>query len=94
MDRSSERSAVFSLIREAMPTVARMVGDRRQTMGAAHVTECQRRGMAGEPGWFYAWEAGVAVGTPWPEALALLAQVDPKNAAPSKAVVVLRPVEG
>jgi hypothetical protein len=56
---------VSSLIASAMPRTASMVKDWRRTMGDAHVTECVRRGLAGEAGWFFAREGAVAVGTPW-----------------------------
>lgn len=77
MDRgsSAERQpsrAVHELIRQAMPKVAGMVADARRKMGDAHVVECQRRGMAGEPGWFFAREGVLAVGTPWPEIVDLV----------------------
>lgn len=90
MEEVRQRKAVFELVRSVMPRVVAMVGDRRRELGDAFVAECQRRGMAGEPGWFYAWESGLAVGTPWPDALAMVAQVDPTGEIKSKAVVVLR----
>lgn len=89
MEQDRQRKAsVFGLVREAMPRVVELVAEERKRRGDAFVAECQRRGMAGEPGFFYAWEGGVAVGTPWPEAMALIAQVDPKGAYPTKAVVM------
>lgn len=59
------KAARFALIRSAMPRVTSIVSEKRQALGDAFVTECIRRGMAGEPGWFFAREGGVAVGTPW-----------------------------
>lgn len=50
-----------------MPRVAMMVAEKRRALGDEHVTQCQRRGMAGEPGWFFAREGPLAVGTPWPD---------------------------
>jgi hypothetical protein len=49
----------------AMPGVARLMSEKRRSMGHAHVDECWRRGMAGEPGWLFAREGAVAIGTPW-----------------------------
>jgi hypothetical protein len=49
----------------AMPGVARLMAEKRRAYGAEHVAECWRRGMAGEPGWLFAREGAVAVGTPW-----------------------------
>lgn len=51
-----------------MPGVAKLVTERRARDGNAHVNECWRRGVvAREPGWFFAREGSLAVGTPWPE---------------------------
>lgn len=90
MEEVRQRKAVLELIRQAMPRVVEIVGERRKELGDAFVIECQRRGLAGEPGWFYAWEGGIGVGTPWADALAMVAQVDPKGEIGSKAVVVLK----
>lgn len=49
----------------AMPGVARLMADKRRAYGADHVAECWRHAMAGEPGWLFAREGAVAVGTPW-----------------------------
>jgi hypothetical protein len=51
--------------RDVMPQVWRKIGEYSQKWGKAHVTECIQRGMAGEPGWFYAFEAGHVAGTPF-----------------------------
>lgn len=52
---------------EAMPKVAAEVAKRRATWGAAFVNDCIRRGMAGEPGYFFAIEGPLMVGTPDPK---------------------------
>jgi hypothetical protein len=52
-------------LRLAMPNVARCVDEYRQAHGAAFVNECISRGMAGEPNWFYAFEAGHVLGCPF-----------------------------
>lgn len=88
MEGLEQRKAVMALLRDAMPGVARIVADKRAQMGAAHVTECQRRGMAGEPGWFFAREGPLAIGTPWPEVVDLVTW----TAMPRQAVVCLRPL--
>lgn len=92
MEEVSQRKAITALIRQAMPKVAELMADKRTEVGDAHCVTCQQRGMAGEPGWFYAWESGLSIGTPWPEALEVLALVDPRNEIRTKAVVALRPV--
>lgn len=48
-----------------MPSVSKMVASERKQLGDDHVNECWRRGMAGEPGWFFAREGVIAIGTPW-----------------------------
>jgi len=53
---------------EMMPGVQRLLQDKRREVGAAHVGECWRRGVIErQPGWFYAREGAIAVGTPWGE---------------------------
>lgn len=47
-----------------MPGVARLMREQRRLHGEAHLAECWRRGMAGEPGFFFAREGAVAIGTP------------------------------
>ncbi|XVJ69870.1 MAG: hypothetical protein HEQ39_09605 [Rhizobacter sp.] len=62
MDR--KRSWVF--MKEHMPRVVSMLQERRTKGEGAHIDECWKRGViAQEPGWFYAREAGVSVGTPF-----------------------------
>jgi hypothetical protein len=51
--------------RDVMPNVARLVDEARKRYGAQHVRQCITRGMAGVPGWFYAFENGMVQGTPW-----------------------------
>lgn len=51
--------------RDVMPEVWKHLGEYRRQYGDAHVRECIRRGMAGEPDWFYAFEAGHVVGAPF-----------------------------
>ena len=63
----------FDWLAAEMPRVVVLLRERRKADGAAHVNECWRRGvLLGEPGWFFAREGAVAVGTPdskwsWPE---------------------------
>lgn len=75
----------------AMPGVARLVAEHRRKMGDAHVNECWKRGVLKlEPGWFFAREGALAVGTPWGDELMLnfaAAQI-----TSTQALVVIRPV--
>lgn len=48
-----------------MPGVARLMAEKRQALGHAHVNECWKRGVVNlEPGWFFAREGAVWVGVP------------------------------
>jgi hypothetical protein len=51
--------------REVMPGVWAQLEAWRAAWGAPYVAEAVRRGMAGQPGWFWAMEAGYVVGTPF-----------------------------
>lgn len=54
----------------AMPGVARLMAEKRKQLGVAHCNECWKRGVIQrEPGWFFAREGALAVGTPWDDPL-------------------------
>ena len=53
-------------LRQQMPETAKWVEEQRATMGKAHVDECLRQGLKGQPGRFYAIERGHVLGTPFP----------------------------
>ena len=56
----------WSWLPAMMPTVARLMAERRAQHGPAHMAECWRRGvLLQEPGWFFAREGALAVGTPF-----------------------------
>lgn len=58
----------WSWLPAMMPGVQKLLAEKRATMGAPHVAECWRRGVVlQEPGWFYAREGPIAVGTSWGE---------------------------
>lgn len=53
-----------------MPTVAAEIERLKQQHGSQHVAQCWSRGvLKGEPGWFFAAEGVLAVGTATPEQL-------------------------
>lgn len=52
-------------MRIAMPETADFVDRKRVEWGRAHVDDCLKRALAGEPGYFYAIEGGHVLGTPW-----------------------------
>lgn len=88
MEDPAARKALNELIRQAMPKVAALVAEHRRKHGDAHVMECQRRGMRGEPGWFFAREGPIAVGTPWDDPV--IANFAAAHVTSTQAVLVLR----
>ena len=52
-------------MRDRMPHTAAFVDRQRKAWGKDHVRECLQRAMRGDPGWFYAMEAGATLGTPF-----------------------------
>ena len=67
MDRTAGKDR-WAWLPAEMPGVARLVAERRKSLGDAHVNECWKRGVTmREPGWFFAREGPIAVGTPWPD---------------------------
>lgn len=85
--------AKMALIREAMPGVTRIVADKRKALGDAWVTQCIKRGLAGEPGFFFAREGGLAIGTPWPTDDPVLANWAAAAVTATQAVVLIREPE-
>lgn len=73
-----------------MPGVVKLMADKRAEMGADWVNECWKRGvLEGLPGWFWASEGALSVGTLW-EDPAIVA-FSALRLAPTQALVVLRP---
>lgn len=67
MTRPANQPAQRVDLRATMPETAKWVDDQRAAMGVDHVNGCIRRAMKGEPGFFYAMEAGRFLGTPFPD---------------------------
>lgn len=90
MDKGKGKSeARFGWLPAAMPGVARLIGEKRRLLGAEHVNECWRRGVIErEPGWFFAREGALAVGTPWDDPV--LANFAAAQVTATQALVVLR----
>ena len=64
-ENPGQRLMRYAWVREAMPGVARLITEKRAQWGDAHVNECWRRGVVErQPGWFFAREGAVAIGTP------------------------------
>lgn len=79
--------ADWSWLPARMPGVTRLMKDKRRAVGDAHVNECWKRGVVlCEPGWFFAREGALAVGTPWPA----IADVAGWQVTPSQALLCTR----
>ena len=92
MDKKADLNR-WAWLPSAMPGVARLVAEKRRLLGSAHVDECWKRGVLGrEPGWFFAREGALAVGTPWADDPAL-ANFAAAQVTATQALLVLRPVE-
>jgi hypothetical protein len=80
----------WSWLPAAMPGVARLLVDKRRELGEAHVAECWKRGVVEkQPGWFFAREGALAVGTPWDDPV--LTNFALMQVTSTQALVVLRP---
>lgn len=90
MDSRRKEAGKFDWLPTAMPGVARLVAERRRVLGDAHVSECWRRGvLEREPGWFFAREGALAVGTPW-EGDPVLINFASAQVSSTQALVVMR----
>lgn len=77
-----------------MPGVAKLLAEKRATLGSEWVNTCWKRGvLQQEPGWFFASEGALAVGTPWADD-PVVADFLSARLSPSQVLVVLRPKEG
>jgi hypothetical protein len=87
-----EKQRRFDWLPEQMPGVVKLVKEKRALLGNAHVNECWKRGVVkGEPGWFFAREGVLAIGTPWNEpAMANFAAL---QVTATQALLVLRDPE-
>jgi len=66
VDKKEEVKKRFDWLPVEMPVVTRLVREKRALFGNDHVNECWKRGvLMREPGWFFAREGSLAVGTPW-----------------------------
>ncbi len=87
------KTKTWGWLPEQMPKVQALVRDKRAEFGNAHVSECWKRGVIdGEPGWFFAREGTLAVGTPWddPE----LANFAAKHVTATQALLMIAKPKG
>lgn len=91
VDKTDKAASRWGWLPAAMPGVARLMAEKRRELGNEHVHQCWRRGvLEQQPGWFFAREGALAVGTPWAE----VADVAWTAMSPTQAIVVLRPARG
>lgn len=77
-----------------MPGVAKLIGERRTKDGADHVKLCWQRGVVeAQPGWFFAREGSLAVGTPWNDD-PVIAQYATGQLPPTSVFLCMRPPQG
>lgn len=91
MDKGSGTGAAnrWAWLPAMMPGVAQAMARKRAELGAAHVNECWKRGVIDrEPGWFFAREGALAVGTPWPDPA--LANFAAQQVTATQALLMLR----
>lgn len=91
MDKAKSQGG-WSWLPEKMPGVAKLMAERRQQFGAEHVNQCWRMGVVElQPGWFFAREGALAIGTPWdhPE----VANFAAKRVTSTQALVVIKDPE-
>ena len=91
MDSKAKRD--WSWLPQQMPGVARLIAEKRKAMGADWVNTCWREGVTkGQPGWFYAAEGALAVGTPWADDPVITSLLTARITA-TQALLVIRPRE-
>jgi hypothetical protein len=67
MDREQGKGKRWDWLPQHMPGVAKLLAEKRIEFGDAHVNQCWKRGVIEkQPGWFFAREGAIAVGTAWP----------------------------
>lgn len=76
-----------------MPGVAKLMAEKKAQLGSDWVAMCWRRGVVEQqPGWFFAREGALAVGTPWADD-PVIAEYVAARLPTGAAMVVLRPKE-
>ena len=73
-----------------MPGVAKLMREKRREFGDAHVNQCWLRGVVElQPGFFFAREGALTVGTPWPDADEAMANFAAANVMPGQFLLIL-----
>lgn len=93
MDKREAKPNRYAWLPAAMPKVAALVAEKRRLLGDAHVNDCWARGMRGEPGYFFAREGAIAIGTPFTDD-PVCAQFGAQHIKSGQALVLIRSPEG
>ncbi len=89
MDTTPRRD--WSWLPTQMPRIAAALAEQRRVHGDAWINLCWRRGVTeGIPGWFYAGEGALTVGTPWADATVLEWFGSARQAFPDATILLLR----
>ena len=95
MDKIETRAKKnWAWMSEFMPRIVTMLGERRAKGEGVYIDECWKHGVRlQEPGWFYAREGGITVGTPFNdlESSELLREYGTWEYAKGQALLMLRP---
>ena len=94
MDKEKEeaRKQRWDWLPQHMPGVVKLMSEKKRELGPDWVNECWRHGVVqGEPGWFFAGEGALMVGTMWDDAAVIAFAA--ARVTRSQALVVLRPKE-
>jgi hypothetical protein len=84
----------WAFMAERMPKTVALIKEARLRGDGPHLDLCWRRGVQGlEPGWFWAYEAGVSVGLPSVDMLASPAMQSLLATQPGANVLMLREKE-
>lgn len=90
MDREKRN---WSWLPQHMPGVARLIAEKRRELGDHWVNTCWRHGVVdNKPGWFYAAEGALAVGTPWTDD-PVIADLLAARITATQSLLVIRPKE-
>jgi hypothetical protein len=83
----------WSWLPAMMPGVSALMADKRRQYGAPHVALCWKKGVVErQPGWFFAREGAIAVGTPFDDAV--LVEMSAARWAESQAFLAMASPEG
>lgn len=89
MDKGSNNNR-WSWLPSMMPGVSKLMAEKRAQYGAEHVKQCWHRSVVlGEPGWLYAREGPISIGTPF-EGDPALSEAALPNYTRTQAILIMR----